>query len=163
MDSADDDVFGVWDWDDIEAWLVGEDDDQEEFEAFSALSNKDPAARGSMVPHLEGVWEVLNSCGRLAEYWGDYLGQARWALGPAGRGPQISAKAFFAAHSEAIADAVLRADDDGKMDGATVRDIVENFAIVGNFHSLGVPKRNENRAIALMALVVSSSYSYYGD
>jgi len=114
-----------------------------------------------MVPHLEGVWEVLHSCDGLAEYWGDYLEQARWALGSDGRGPQKPAKKFFAANSEAIADAVLRADDDGEMDGANVRDIVENFAIVSDFHSLDVPKRNENRAIALMALVVSSSYSYY--
>ncbi len=163
IDSADEDLFGIWHWDDVEGWLVGDDEDeeQEEFEAFSIASKRDPGCRHSMVPHLDGIWEPLRSSTDLAAYWGDYLEELRWAFDDLDGGPRMPAEGFIRSNLDAIADPVLWTDDDDAMEQASIRGMLENFAMVADFHSLTVARKQEKTAVALMALIVQRGYYEY--
>jgi len=152
IDSADDPLSGVWDWDQIEEWLGP---DEEEFEAIAIHPGKNDNPGRSMVPHIAGIYELLGSNEELASQWGEYLDDLDTVFNfePRG-GPKMNAEAFFESNEEAIVQPVLWMDKGDELDEAVVREFFANYRTVANFHSLELPTCFETHAVAQMAMIL---------
>lgn len=153
MDSADDPLTGVWDWDGIEEWLGA---DGTEYEAIAVHSWRKPDRRRSLVPHIAGLYQALDTDVCLAGEWGLYLDDLDSVFNYRnGHGRVIDAETFLERNQEAIVQPVIRMESG--VEAGIVREVYANYRTVADFHSLTVPLRFEKQAIAQMAMVLWSS------
>jgi hypothetical protein len=155
IDSADSDLSGTWDWDEIVYWLKGDEDEEiEEFEAIGIHAGPRDKPNRSMVPHIAGIYELLGGDPDLATEWGAYLEELDTIFDyEAMRGPKVDAETFFANNEEAIVQPVLWVEN-GELDEKTVREVYANYRTVANFHSLELPAVFETHAVAQMAMML---------
>jgi hypothetical protein len=160
IDSADPDLSGKWDWDEIADWLKGDEDEEiEEFQAIGIHAGPRDKPSRSMVPHIAGVYELLGSDSDLAGEWGAYLEELDAIFEyEAMRGPKIDAETFFAENEEAIVQPVLWMKN-GDLDEKTVREVYANYRTVANFHSLELPDVFQTHAVAHMAMMLRDAVS----
>ena len=153
MDSADDPLTGVWDWDDIEEWIG---DDGTDYEAIAVHQANPANRRRSLVPHMAGLYRALNTDACLAGEWGLYLEDLDTVFNyRRGQGKMMEAARFLKKHEEAIVQAVIRMEP--TVETSIVREVYANYRTVADFHSLTVPVRFGEHAIAQMAMVLRDS------
>ncbi len=141
IDSADEEVFGCWNWRKIVDWIANE-------EAY-LIGVKPKSSRQllhSLVPHFQKVTARLQD-EDLREYWGYYLSDLIESFDcPADGSEAITAGEFFSRYGKQMTDAVchqyLYADED------QVSWELENYRAVAEAHSLTVSKSKVTWGIA---------------
>lgn len=153
MDSADDPLTGVWDWDGVEEWLGADGTD---YEAIAVHQGGKTDRHRSLVPHIAGLHEALNNDSMLAGEWGLYLQDLDTVFNyQKGQGRVMEAAAFLERNEEAIVGSVIQMETGVKK--GVIREVYANYRIVADFHSLTVPVRFEKHAVAQMAMVLRES------
>ena len=153
IDSADEPLSGTWDWEEIEDWLAA---DGVEIDALAICPGSGDGARRSMVPHIDGIYELLTCDEALSGEWGLYLDDLDTVFNFAKtRGATMEAETFFGTNEEAIVQPVLWMNNNLEED--VVRDVYANYRAVANFHSLSLPACFEAHVVAHMAMVLKDS------
>ncbi len=151
MDSADDPLTGVWDWDAIQEWIGS---DEPEYEAIAIHQRR--KTNRSLVPHIAGLYEVLSTDVFLAGEWGHYLDDLDIVFCyPKGQGRVLEAATFLDRNEEAIVQSVIRMEPG--LEKRIIREVFTNFRTIADYHSLTVPLRFEKQATAQMAMILRDS------
>jgi len=151
MDSADDPLADVWDWEDIEEWIGA---DEQEYEAIAIHQRR--KTNRSLVPHMADLYEALSTDVFLAGEWGLYLADLDTVFNyPRGQGRVLEAATFLDRNEEAIVQAVIRMEPG--VEKRILREVFTNFRTIADYHSLTVPVQFEKQATAQMAIVLRDS------
>ena len=152
IDSNDDPITGVWDWEDVADWL-GEDDAP--YEALAILPHVPNLLKRSMVPHIAGIWQTLGNDSELAGRWGDILADLDRVFDfPNERGDRLDAATFFEVNKNSILQPIIW--ESPQVDETAANNLYADFWNVANFHSLSLPSCYEAHAVSHMVLILQN-------
>lgn len=151
LDSADDPLADVWDWDEIEEWIGA---DEQEYEAIAIHQRR--KTNRSLVPHMAGLYRALSTDVFLAGEWGLYLADLDTVFNYQNRqGRVMEAAAFLDRNEEAIVQSVIRME--AGVEKRIIREVFTNHRTIADYHSLTIPVQFEKQATAQMAMVLRDS------
>lgn len=150
VDSADDPITGVWDWEDMQEWLG---DDDAPYEALAVLPWKPALIKRSMVPHIAGIWQTLGEDSELAGRWGAlYADLQRVFDYPPERGAKLDSETFFECNRNPILQPLFW--EHPEIEATLAENLYADYRTVANFHNFCLPARSEAHATTHMAMIL---------
>ena len=159
-DSAESPAIGVYSWDELEEWMTVDEDTGEEaelefpFEAVAVLPGPKMPPSRSIVPWVDGIWEIWASDPKYARNWSNLLAdmlQVFWDAEYVKRG--ILAGEFLDEHGSAIVEAVSSLNG---WNPKLVRDRANAYRDVSHFHNLVVDPGQESAMLARFSLMLQA-------
>ena len=153
-DSAAHPALGTITWDELAEWMGGDDELEYPFEAVAVLPGRRMPASRSIVPWIEGAWEVLACDSKHAREWSNLLAdmlQVFWDAEYVRRG--IAAGDFLDQHGPSIVDAVSSLNGWNKL---AIQDHANAYRDTAHFHNLVVDPGQESITIARFSLMLQA-------
>jgi len=156
-DSAASPAIGACSWDELEQWMAMDEETGDEvelefpFEAIAVLPGKNMPASRSIVPWIDGIWEVWASDPKYARNWSNLLAdmlQVFWDAEYVKGG--IPAGDFFDKHGPGIVEAMSSLHG---WDKSVVREQANAYRDAAHFHSLVVDPGQESATLARFTLM----------
>jgi hypothetical protein len=160
-DSAASPAIGICSWEELEGWMASDEETDEDveleypIEAIAVLPGKRMPASRSIVPWIDGIWEVWANDPKYARNWSNLLAdmlQVFWDAEYVKRG--IPAGDFLDEHSSAIVDAVSSLNG---RDKSLVRDHASAYRDAAHFHNLAVDPGQESATLARFTLMLQAA------
>jgi hypothetical protein len=149
IDSADDDLYGVWNWTDIADWMEW----QGEYYFIGVAPKSKSEKRTSAVPDFFRMYHEFDD-DDLAEYWGWYLQDLRACFDlPRHTSGAVNARDFFEEYGKTIFDSCREACRD--VDENQLKYEFGNYRKVALVHNMSVSRDRVPEAIARLSSAVS--------